>query len=132
MEKSGGAPSGSGRARPFVVALLIIVVVVVAAAWFWSWSGTRRAAVDVVEAELRDSLQLALVVGSCNGDPEVTRLEETADEVRVEVVSDAPLFRAEDDCMDLVEVQLDEPLGDRAVRDLHSGQEVTVTQILNP
>lgn len=132
MEKSGGARSASGRAGPFVVALVLIVVVVVAATWFWSWSGSRRAAVDVVEAELRDSLRLTLSVDSCNGGPELTRLEETADEVRVEVVSDAPLFRGREDCLDSVEVRLDEPLGDRVLRDLHSGQDVTVTQILNP
>jgi hypothetical protein len=63
-------------------------------------------------------------VPTCNGEPEVTMLEETEDEVRVEVVSQRQ--RGGDDCLDGVQVELDRPLGDRALIDVTSGRTVRV------
>lgn len=71
----------------------------------------------------RDSeTSLALGVGSCNGNPTVTEFEEADNEVRVAVV--ATTYSEGPECGDVVNVELDEPLGDRVVVDLTTGQTV--------
>lgn len=71
----------------------------------------------------RTSRFVEVIVSSCNGEPEVTRLEQTADEVRVEVTSSVPAPGwGGNDCLDQLTVELDEPLGDRPLVDLTSGQ----------
>jgi hypothetical protein len=78
---------------------------------------------DLYGASVDGSI-LSIEVPTCNGDPEVTMLEETEDEVRVEVVSQRQ--RGGDDCLDGVQVELDRPLGDRALIDVTSGRIVRV------
>ncbi len=71
---------------------------------------------------------LHLSVFSCNGEPEVTRLEEGVDEVRIEVTSTTPgPGRSGDGCLDLLDVTLQAPLGDRALIDLSRGVVVEVS-----
>lgn len=72
-----------------------------------------------------DGTTLTVEVPSCNGDPAVTVLEETATQVRIEVVS--TVRREGDDCLDGVRVGLAEPLGERAVVDLTSGRRLEVS-----
>ena len=99
--------------------------------------GTWRGEVSVVRAELRSPPglklsralardRLALIVDSCNGDPEVSLLRETDVDVQVKVVASSTPLRGGKDCRDVVEVQLQEPLGGRVVVDKHTGQSVTV------
>lgn len=76
-----------------------------------------RAPVEVWSARLTAPGTVELVVQSCNGDPEVTRLVETDVDVSVEVTATVPL-REGPACQDLLEVVLAEPLGDRVLLDL--------------
>lgn len=88
---------------------------------------TMRGPVEIWEAYVADEPGLQLIVGSCNGDPEVTVLEQTDTEVRVEVTSTtpAPGWPGED-CLDGLELTLDTPLGDRTLVDLSTGDAVQV------
>ena len=83
---------------------------------------TERRPVAITEARLPDDRTLELGVASCNGEPEVTELVEEDDEVRVEVTS--TVSNPGDACLDLVEVELQAPLGDRRLIDLSSGKQV--------
>lgn len=71
-----------------------------------------------------DGSLLSIEVPTCNGEPEVTMLEETDDQVRVEVVSQRQ--RGGDACLDGVRVELDRPLGDRVLIDVTSGRTLQV------
>lgn len=79
---------------------------------------------DLYGASVDGSL-LSIEVPTCNGEPEVTLLEEADDEVRVEVVSQGQRGGG-DDCLDGVQVELDRPLGDRELIDVTSGRTVRV------
>ena len=88
---------------------------------------TVRGPVEIWEAYTADGPGLQLIIGSCNGDPEVTALEQTGTEVRIEVTSNtpAPGWPGED-CLDGLELTLDAPLGDRTLVDLSTGNTVQV------
>lgn len=87
---------------------------------------TVRGPVAITEASSTGS-GLQLYVGSCNGEPEVTALEETDTEIRVEVTSTTPAPGwPGNDCLDGLELTLDAPLGDRALIDLSTGEAVQV------
>lgn len=87
---------------------------------------TVRGPVAVTEAEAIDGT-LQLYVGSCNGEPEVTLLEQTATEVRVEVTSTTPAPGWPGaDCLDGLALTLDAPLGDRTLVDASTGDVVAV------
>ena len=120
-------PGRPGRLT-IAVALLGFVVVLgfaVFAAWLLHDDDLRRRERSVVKAELRSPDRLVLIVHSCNGDPEVTLLQETDVDVRVKVVASS----TRDECLDPIEVQLQEPLGDRVVIDKHTGQSVSVSRV---
>ena len=88
---------------------------------------TVRTTVPFAEAHDFGGTTVQLIVGSCNGDPEVTALEQTADEVRIEVTSTIPgPGWGGDACLDPLDVVLDAPLGDRALIDLTRGGSPTV------
>ncbi|HEX6335320.1 MAG TPA: hypothetical protein VFZ85_00040 [Jiangellaceae bacterium] len=114
--------------RRLVVAVLALGLLVLAG-WLLLGGFTLRGEVSVIEAELRSTGRLALVVDSCEGDPEVSLLRETGEDVQVEVVASSAYFRGGNDCFDVVEVQLREPLRDRVVIDLHTGESVSVTRL---
>lgn len=85
-----------------------------------------RGGVSILEAVLLYSDRLALHVDSCNGDPELRRRTETDVDVQMWVVAPTSNFGAREDCRDVVETHVHEPLGNRTVVDLHSGQPVSV------
>ncbi len=118
-----------GRLAIAAVVLLFTGFVAAFLAWLLLGGGVWRSEVRVVEAELRSPDTLALVVDSCNGDPEVSLLRETDVDVQVKVVASSTPLRGGRDCLDVVEVQLQEPLGDRVVVDKHTGQSVSVGTI---
>ncbi len=70
-----------------------------------------------------DGSTLQLGLASCNGHPDITRVEETPTQVRLLVVADEP-GRDRDDCSDGLQVRLRAPLGGRAVVDASTGQPV--------
>ena len=89
---------------------------------------TVRGPVEITEATATGGTTLQLHVDSCNGEPEVTVLEQTDDEVRVEITSTTPAPGwGGDDCLDGLELSLDAPLGNRALVDLSTGDLVAVT-----
>lgn len=111
--------------RPFGGALCAISVVMVIAC------GAGRGRVAIVEAAVRTDNQsqaptayVVLVVPTCDGNPEVTQIEEDADEVRVAIIS-GPSSHAT--CQDAVRVDLE--LGDRVLVDLTTGNPVEVTRV---
>lgn len=122
--------SGSRRSlvrRPrFMIVTILAVALAVFVGWLTLGGGVWRAGVDVIDAELRSADTLMLAVASCHGEPEVAFLRETDEHVEIAVVSSTtPLFGG-DDCQDLIEVQLTEPLGTRKLFDRHSQQVVNV------
>ena len=132
-------PTNITRSRGFLskrLRLLIAVIAVIGLAAFavllfvglggYTW----RSEVSVVQAELRSPDRLALIVDSCHKDPEVSILRETNVDVQVKVVADShPFLRGGIECLDIVEVRLQEPLGDRGVVDKHTGRSVSVTTV---
>lgn len=88
---------------------------------------TVRGPVAITEASDPGGTALQLYVDSCNGEPEVTVLEQTDAEVRVEITSTTPAPGwGGNDCLDGLELTLDAPLGDRALVDLSTGDPVQV------
>jgi hypothetical protein len=89
---------------------------------------TRRGPVSLEGSEpflvLPD--ELSLDVPSCHGDPELVRLVEDAATVHVEVVTTQVVRGPSDDCLDVLHVRLEAPLGDREVVDLASGATLAV------
>ena len=72
---------------------------------------------------------LVLTADTCNENPEVSLLRETDAEVQVMMRADAfPFRQSYPDCVEAITVQLQSPLGDRAVVDKHTGRTVSVTQ----
>lgn len=88
---------------------------------------TVRGPVPFAEVYLITESTLRLNVSSCGGDPEVTVLEETDSEVRLEITSTnaAPGWMSAA-CLDGLEVGLAAPLGDRTLIDISTGRPVDV------
>ena len=90
-----------------------------------------RSGVSVVGAELTYPDNLMLIVDSCHKAPGVSTLKETDVEVQVRIVASShPFLRGGDDCQDIVSVQLREPLGNRIVIDMSTGQTVRVIGVI--
>lgn len=85
----------------------------------------RARQVAVLEAVVIGDGTLLLDVPSCEARAEVTRLDQGADTVEVEitVTGGSPLLT----CLDRVQVVLDAPLGDRQLRDATTGGPVPIT-----
>lgn len=128
MTKSAGAEKSRTRRWVLLVVTGLVLVVAIVVGWRLLEGLTVRDSVKIVEAELWDDGTLALAVDSCNGDPKVSLLKENDQEVRVEVVASSTPFGGGDDCLDIVKVRLQEPLGDRVVFDAHSGKTVSVSK----
>ena len=77
---------------------------------------------SVTEAEILGPNLLALGVNSCNADL-ITEVEETPDAVTVTVRQ----LGSMEDCRDGVEVELDQPLGQRVLLDGHTGDSISVS-----
>jgi hypothetical protein len=107
-----------------VVPLVLVVGLVIG--WRVIQDVTVRDAVDILGAEVRDDGALVLEVDSCEGNPVASVLEESAEHVRVEVVASSTPYGGGGDCLDIVEIPLQEPLGERVLVDAHTGDEVDV------
>lgn len=118
MQQARSSGTEKWRLTPLRALALMGVVAVVAG----GCSGSTRGPVAIDNATLEGPTVLQINVVSCNGDPEVSQLEEAATEVRVEVVADLDPVG---DCQDTVTVELDAPLNGRSVVDLTSGRVVS-------
>ena len=86
---------------------------------------TIRATVPVTVAWAGEGASLDLEVASCNGSPEVTTLEETADDVKIEITATVTQGGWDSQgCVDTMTVPLDAPLGERTLTDLTTGEPV--------
>ena len=128
---SGSRGFLSGRVVPVIVSVVVTAVVVFVACfmvWHNLGGGAWRGEVRVIRAHLLDPDRpdrLTLGVASCNGAPRAS-FRKTDVDVQVKVIAFSTPFRGGDDCMDAVDVYLQEPLGDRVVIDTHTGQVVSV------
>lgn len=68
---------------------------------------------------LNGPTSLSVEVQSCHGEPAVSTFEEIGTTVRIEVVSTT--YREGNDCQDRITVDLEQPLDDRSVVDLTTG-----------
>ncbi|MFA5056208.1 MAG: hypothetical protein WC562_08615 [Dehalococcoidia bacterium] len=121
--------SGRPRHIKILVALLVFAVVLgvtVFAAW-QLLGGVWRGEVSIMEASLISPDRLVLFVSSCQGDPEVTLLHETDVDVQVKVIASSTPLKGGLSCQDSIEVQLQQPFGDRVLIDMHKGQLVNVS-----
>jgi len=119
--------TGRRRFRWVVVALLLAVVAVVGFAVVVTRGVSWRDRFPITGAWLSEPDHLRLVVNTCGGNPELDLLREQTEVVEVAVVSTRTFGGpGGGDCQDLVEVQLQAPLGDRRLVDATTGDEVAV------
>ena len=111
------ARAGTVRIAPWLLAVTALVL--------GCSSGPRRGPVALLEATLIDPATIVFGVPSCNGEPEIARLEETRTQVRLEVVS--TIHPDGDSCADDIRVHLESPLGGRDVVDLGGGRRMDVS-----
>ena len=114
-----------GRIWPLVVAVLItglLVFIACLMVWYHLGGGAWRSGVNVVDARLDAPDTLMLTVESCHGAPRVAMSHETEVDVQVSIIAFSTPLHGRRDCLDSVNVHLEEPLGDRAVVDTHSGE----------
>ena len=69
---------------------------------------------------------MVLEVRSCGGEPAITELDESEDEVRIAVEATTRPVGETDECLDSVEARLATPLRGRVLVDGSSGQTVEV------
>ena len=124
----------SNRPRRLYIATAVIVSLALAI-WLFFFIGTGgytwRHEVSVVEAELRSPDRLTLIVASCNKNPKVSMLRETEVDVQVRVKSNShPFLLGGQDCLDAVEVQLQQPLEGRSIVDRHADRSVSVIGVI--
>lgn len=113
----------SGRGRSAVIAAVVLVL----AGVVFLFQGEYRARTEVLEAVESGDGRLTLTIKTCDGDPQVEQMDEGADEVRIDVRSTHYLWGS-DECLDQLDVQLDEPLGERELVDVETGDVVAVSQ----
>ncbi len=101
----------------FVLALTMVLTLVGCSA------GQTRGTATIVNYMVGDDGSLSVIVNTCHGDPVVSGLVETADEVNIEVTS-TTTKGAGDACLDSVSVDLSAPLGGRTVIDASDGHRV--------
>lgn len=119
-----------GRVGAIVVAVVVTGVVVFVACfmvWYNVGGGVWRSEVSVRTAALRSPDMLSLVVDSCGGDPKAPYLRETDVDVQVKVVASSTPFHGGCDGLDVVDIRLGKPLGDRDFVDRHTGRSVSVS-----
>ena len=120
-----------GRLKLLLVAAVVVIGLMAFAVWLLLGFGvyTMRGEVSVLRGYVHYPDRLILVTGGpCEGDQQVSLLRETDVDVQVKVVaSSRPSFQGGSDCEPAVEVQLQEPLGDRVVVDKHTGELVSLS-----
>jgi hypothetical protein len=90
-----------------------------------------RRGINVMKAELSsgDRERIKLIVNTCHRNPELVFRQETDAELQVMVVDFDAASDNGDICLENVEFNLKEPLGDRIVVDMHTGQLVNVRTV---
>ena len=122
-----GGLSDRRRCLSGVVLVIGLLLIAVCLLVFIGRGGyTGRGEVRVMHANWHSPQRLDLVVASCNRNPGVSQLRESDVDVQVKVKVDSDFRWSGGDCADIVEVRLQEPLGDRAIIDKHTGKSVSI------
>ena len=125
--------------RPIVAAIVasvltgLVVFVACFMVWYHVGGSAWRSWKSVEEAQLIAPDRLSLKVNSCEGGPQFSELAETEVDIRVKLYVHFNAFGIRlggppAACVKHVEVRLSEPLGNRVVVDMHTGQAVSVTK----
>ncbi|GAB2466869.1 hypothetical protein [Xylanimonas ulmi] len=117
------------RRRPLWWGLTILLILAVAttAVLVLTRGVSWRDRAPITQAVLLEQDLLALVVDTCGAEPEVDLLDEQEEAVQVAVISTRTIGGpGSGDCLDVVEVRLQAPLGDRPLIDVTSGDQITV------
>ena len=129
--RSGSKGLLHGRMKLLAVTAVVVAGLTAFAVWLLLGFGvfTLRGEVRILSGEVWYPDKLLLVTGGpCDGDQRVSLLLETDVDVQVKVVaSSRPFFQGGPECLPSVEIQLQEPLGDRVVVDRHTGKLVSLT-----
>lgn len=121
---SGSKASLAGRIWPLVVVAVmtgLLVFIACLMVWYHFGGGAWRSGVSIRDVKLAAPDTLILAVESCHGAPRVAMSHETDVDVLVKIISFSTPQHGGLDCLDSVNVYLEEPLGDRSVVDMHSG-----------
>jgi hypothetical protein len=129
VTSGSGSRRRGGRRLGWLVVGLVGLLVVASGYWQVFGGGVIRREVAVKGAVVWPD-RFSLVVSSCQGDPEVTFLRETDHKVEVRVVASFRPLQGGPECFDLLDVELQQPLGDRLVVDLHTGETVPVETVI--
>ena len=135
-------PGGLLR-NPIVVATVtaavtgLVVFVACFMVWYHVGGSAWRSWKSVEEAQLIAPDRLSLKVISCEGAPQLSELAETEVDIQVKLyvhfsAIGIRLGGPPAACVAHVEVRLSEPLGNRLVVDMHTGQSVSVTTGYGP
>ena len=97
--------------------------------WYQVGGGAWRGKTHVERALLisQDTLLLSVVSPGCGFQPWFTEVRETEIEGQVALRAYNDPLSGGDDCLRDIELPLSEPLGTRALIDLHTGQQVSVS-----
>lgn len=128
MTVNAGSRSFLSGLRCRRVVAVLLTALVLGVACFTVWQYLREGElfeVGVVEARLVAPKRLELLVDTCHP-PQVSLMESDV-ELRVEAMSVFPTSQGDVDCEFTVEFDLQEPLGDRAIVDEHTGLVVNVS-----
>ena len=129
------SPTGSSADRliPVIVAVVVTGLLVFVACfmvWYHFGGGAWRSGVSVRDVKLAAPDTLILTLASCHGAPRVSMSRETDVDVQVKVIAFSTPFHGGLRCQEGVNIYLEEPLGDRVIFDLHTGQ--TFSDALQP
>ena len=116
------AETERGRRTPGVLIIAVVVLVAVALAAFFVF---RRVDVRVIEfSPSEDGRVLMVGADACKGDAQIVA-EETDDAVTIRATAERKWFGGQTICaVESLPIQLDEPLGERAVLDAFTGEPV--------
>ena len=107
----------------------LVVFVACFMVWYHVGGGAWRGKTHVESARLisQDTLMLSVVSPSCGGVPQFTEARETDVDIQVAFRVYYTPLQSGNPCIREIELPLTEPLGNRALIDMHTGRSVNVT-----
>ena len=123
--------------NPIVAALVasvvtgLVVFMACYMVWYHAGGSAWRSWKGVEEAQLTAPDRLSLIVNSCEGTPQISTIRQTEVDIQVQLYVLHILRGGADvhfpQCLTRVDIPLSEPLGNRKLIDLHTGQSVSVS-----
>lgn len=113
-----------GSRRWLVLTVGGVLAALLVAVYAYAYAERRRP-VEIYGATEIDAVVLQFYVGSCGGEPIVTELDQSEDEVRIAFEATTGGWYG-NDCLDSIDVRLDAPLSGRVLTDGSNGDEAEV------